>query len=193
MGKKRKNSIEAIVIGTSQGGFDALKSVLEPLPADFPAPILVVRHQSSKASNYLVNALNQTCHLKVKFAKTDDQPLPGVVYIAPPDKHLLVGKKGRLKLSAGEPVNFSRPAIDPLFESAAMFYGPTVLAVALTGANSDGAMGLRKIQKKGGKVMVQDPDSAEAEAMPKAALAAVEADYVIWLDQIGPQLWSLTR
>ncbi len=190
---KRRNIIEVIVVGTSRGGFEALKSVLGPLPADFPTPILVVRHQSPKTDNYLVDALNRTCHLKVKFAENGEQPLSGVIYIAPPDRHLLVGKNGRLELSAGVPVKFSRPAIDPLFESAAKFYGPAVMAVVLTGANNDGAEGLLEIQKRGGKVMVQDPDSAEANAMPKAALATVKPDYIVWRDQIGPQLWSLTR
>ncbi len=105
----------------------------------------------------------------------------------------MVGKKGRLQLSADKPVNFSRPAIDPLFKTAAEVHGSFLLAVVLTGANADGANGLREVKAQGGTILVQDPASAVADTMPKAALAAVEVDYMVWLDQIGPLLWTLTR
>ncbi|MBF0381588.1 MAG: chemotaxis protein CheB [Magnetococcales bacterium] len=191
--KQQQKPIKLIVVGTSLGGFNALRTILSPLPADFPIPILVVRHHSAQSDDYLIRVLNQESQLKIQFAEDRDIPAPGNVYIAPPDRHLLVSKSGKLKLSADKAINFSRPAIDPLFKSAAKLYGSSLLAVVLTGANKDGAKGVVEIKKKGGKVMVQDPAFAEADAMPKAALEAVEADYVIWLDQIGPQLWTITR
>jgi len=185
--------LNCIVIGASQGGFEALKKVLAPLPVDFSVPILVVRHQCARSDGYVVQALNQICQLKVKFAEQRECPQPGTVYLAPPDLHLLVDKEGCLQLVHSDPVHFSRPAIDPLFESAAHCYGSRLLAVVLTGANSDGADGVVMVKKYNGRVLVQDPMTAEADVMPKAALAAVEADYIIWLDQIGPMLWTLTH
>ena len=170
-----------------------MKTILLPLPADFPIPILVVRHQSNKQDDYIITALNKVTQLQVKFAEANEQPLPGRIYIAPPDRHLLVDAAGKLQLSAGKVVNYSRPAIDVLFKSAAKKFTDSLLAVVLTGANSDGINGVIEIKKRGGQLLVQDPDSAEAATMPKAALAVAEADYVIWLDQIGPQIWTLTR
>lgn len=189
----QETTFTIIVVGTSQGGLEALRAVLSPLPADFPVPILVVRHQVADAGDYLLQALQKNCALKVRYGEAGEWPQPGTVYIAPPDRHLLLGTKGELQLSADKPVHFSRPAIDPLFKSAANCYGAAVLAVVLTGANSDGAEGVVEIKKKGGKVLVQDPESAETDTMPKAALAAIKADYIVWLDQIGPHLWTLTR
>lgn len=192
MGRYKKN-IQMVVVGTSQGGFDALKTVLGPLPNDFPAPIVVVRHQKADSDDYILKALGKVSQLKVRFAVHGEIPAPGVVYLAPPDRHLLVGNDGCFHLSMGKPVHFSRPAIDPLFQTAASCFGPNIIAVVLTGANSDGADGVKAIKAHGGVVMVQDPESAEARAMPKAAMASVDVDHTIWLDQIGPFLWSLFR
>ena len=185
--------LSAIVIGTSAGGFQALNSVLAPLPEDFPLPILVVRHQSPDSNDYLVKALQQACRVQVQHAQDGQTPQAGRVYIAPPGRHLRIRPGGKMGLSDDEPVNFSRPSIDVLFSSAAEHYGKSLLAVILTGANSDGAAGVQGVKNHGGCVMVQDPASAHSKEMPQAAQAAVEADWVVWLDQIGPQLWSLTR
>jgi two-component system, chemotaxis family, protein-glutamate methylesterase/glutaminase len=193
LNKVRGHLFDLLVIGTSQGGFKALSKVLGPLPVDFSVPILVVRHQPADSDDYLLRSLSQTSQLKVKFAEDGDRPNPGTVYLAPPDRHLLINDGGVVQLSAAERVNFSRPAIDPLFISAANCFGPSVLAAVLTGANSDGAKGVMAIKKMGGKVIVQDPASAEADAMPKAALQVVDADYIVWLDQIGPLCWTLTK
>ncbi len=191
MNEESGGEISVVLIGTSQGGFDALRKVLSPLPADLPVPILVVRHQSANTDSFLLTALSREAQLKVKFAEQGETPYSGTVYIAPPDFHLLVGTDGLLQLSQEEKVKFSRPAIDPLFVSAAAYYGPTALAVLLTGGNDDGTNGVVEIKKHGGRVLIQDPDSAVAPIMPRAALAAVDADYLIWLDQIGPQIWTL--
>ncbi len=184
------NIIKLIVIGTSQGGLQALKKVLMPLPCDFPIPILVVRHQGAKANNYIVKVLDKECHLDINLAHDGEKPRQGSVYMAPPNKHLLISTNGNMQLSSGRKVNFSRPAIDPLFQSAAEALSSSLLAIVLTGANNDGVEGVKAVKKKGGRVMIQDPESAEADTMPKAAMAAVEADYVVWGDQIGPFLWQ---
>ncbi|MBF0189259.1 MAG: chemotaxis protein CheB [Magnetococcales bacterium] len=181
----------AVVIGTSQGGFEALHAVLDPLPADFPIPILVVRHHASDSDDYLITSLNAHSPLTIAFARGGERPLPGHVYIAPPDNHLLVDESGHLRLSHGPQVYFSRPAIDPLFSSAARAYGPDLIGVVMTGANSDGAVGAVEIKKNGGCILVQEPRTAEAATMPEAVLERLIPDRVIWLDQIGPYLWSL--
>lgn len=188
-----KGICKAIVIGTSTGGFLALVKVLRPLPKDFPVPIMVVRHQKADSDDYLIRALNQECPLQINYAQNGMKPESGHVYVAPPDHHLIVNENGLLELSSDQPVNFSRPSIDVLFKSAADYYQSQLLSAVLTGANNDGAAGVEKVKQFGGTVLVQDPDSAEAEVMPEAALKAVDADYVIWLDQIGPKLWDLAR
>lgn len=188
-----EGEISVVLIGTSQGGFDALRKVLRPLPSDFPVPILVVRHQSPNTDSFLITALSRDVQLKVKFAEQGETPSPGIIYIAPPDLHLLVGSGGQLQLTQMEKVKFSRLAIDPLFVSAAAYYGPSALAVLLTGGNDDGTYGVVEIKKFGGLVLIQDPDSAVVPTMPRTALAAVDADYITWLDQVGPQIWTLLR
>lgn len=191
--KQKNNGISMIVVGTSQGGFDALKIILSPLPADFDVPIAVVRHQRSDSGDYAISALGRSLQLKVGFAAEGEVPMPGQVYLAPPDRHLMFGENGRFILSREKRVHFSRPAIDPLFRTAAERFGPGLAAVVLTGANHDGAEGVKTVKSNGGRVIVQDPESAEAREMPEAALASTEADHIIWLDQIGPFLWSLTK
>jgi len=187
------DAIDMIVVGTSQGGFEALKIILAPLPTDFKIPILVVRHQAPDSDDYIIKSLARTTPLKIAYAQNGQVPEPGGVYLAPPDRHLLLGIDKRILLSQDKPVLFSRPAIDPLFQTAAAVFGSHLAAVVLTGANSDGAEGVKKVKAKGGLVIVQDPDSAEARAMPEAALISVTVDHTIWLDQIGPFLWSLNR
>jgi len=184
---------QAIVIGTSAGGFRALIKVLKPLPRDLPVPVLVVRHQKADSNNYLIEVLNKESLLQISYAQDNVRPEPGHVYIAAPDCHLIVDQNGLLKTFSSEPVNYSRPSIDVLFKSAADYYKSELLAVLLTGANADGAEGFVSVKAQGGTVLVQDPDTAEADIMPKAAQKRVDVDHVIWLDQIGPKLWDLTR
>jgi two-component system, chemotaxis family, protein-glutamate methylesterase/glutaminase len=182
-----------IVIGTSQGGFEALKIILSSLPIDFSVPILVVRHQLANSDDYIIHALGNFCQLKIKYAEDNEIPLPGYVYLAPPDKHLLIDNDGRLILSTGKKINCSRPAIDPFFESAAKYYQKQLLAIVLTGANHDGAEGLVAVKKQQGTIIIQDPDNAESDIMPKAALAKVKPDHLTWLSQIGSVMWNLTQ
>ena len=181
----------AVVIGASAGGLEALSSVLGALPADFPVPVIVVQHQAPHARSQLGPILASRCRLRVSSADEKDVPQPGVIYLAPPNYHLLIELDGSLSLSVDERVNFSRPAIDVTFESAADCYGPDLIGVVLTGASSDGAAGLRKIKRAGGIAIVQDPRTAYASTMPEAAKAAAKPDIVAPLSEIGACLVRL--
>lgn len=164
--------IEAVVIGTSAGAIASLSHLLPPLAQDFPLAILVAVHVPADQPHSISNLLQAKCRITVKEAEDKEPILPGTVYFAPPDYHVLVEDDRRLSLSNEEAVNFSRPSIDVLFESAADVYRENLLAVILTGANHDGAQGARAVGMAGGTVVVQDPDSATARTMPEAALAA---------------------
>lgn len=169
----------------------ALKILLGQLSADFPLPLLVVQHISPDAGDGLARLLDDLCAIRVKEADEQDVVLPGTVYLAPPNYHLLVEKAGILALSADPPVSFARPSIDVLFESAAEVFGPELIGVVLTGANFDGSQGLKIIKQRGGVAIVQDPADAAAQQMPLSALAATEVDYVVALDEIAPLLKKL--
>ena len=163
-------TVQAIVIGASAGAVEALSALLPSLPADFPVPIMVVVHLPADKKSAMVELFQAKCHMRVHEAE-DKMPIePGTVYFAPPDYHLLVEKNKILSLSSEEPVLFSRPAIDLLFETAADAYGEDLVGIILTGANQDGAQGLKTIVDNGGTALVQEPVSAQASAMPEAAL-----------------------
>lgn len=186
-------TFRAVVIGASSGGLDALKTVLEHLPFDFSLPVLVVQHLAKKSDDYLARYLNRCCLVKVKEAEEKEKIEPGTVYIAPPGYHLLVEADCTVAFSMEELVNFSRPSIDVLFESAADAFGSALIGIILTGGNQDGSQGLRTISRRGGVTVVQNPDSAVADAMPRAALAAIKADYILPLEEIGMLLKRLAE
>lgn len=183
--------LKAIAIGASAGGVQALSAILPALPVDFPLPVLVVVHVPPDRDNALVPLFRDRCRLAVKEAEDKEPALPGVVYFAPSDYHLLVEADGTLSLSSEELVNHSRPSIDVLFETGADAFGPALAGVVLTGANNDGAQGLRAILDAGGHGLVEDPAAAYAQAMPAAALAACPAVEVLPLSAIAPHLLSL--
>lgn len=164
--------IRAVVIGASAGAVQALLKILPALPADFPLPVLIVVHVPPDRSNALVALYQAKCRMTVKEAEDKEQAVGGTVYFAPSDYHLLVEADGSLALSSDEPVNHSRPAIDVLLESAADAFGPALVGGVLTGANHDGAQGLRAVCDAGGTAIVQDPASAQVPTMPATALAA---------------------
>lgn len=161
----------AIVIGASAGAVEALLQILPALPARCP-PVLVAVHVPADRDNMLVPLLQPRCAVIVKEAEDKEPVAPGTVYFAPPDYHLLVETIGTLALSSDDLVHYSRPSIDILFESAADAWGPALTGIVLTGANADGASGLRRISQSGGRTWVQSPNEAVADAMPRAALAA---------------------
>jgi two-component system, chemotaxis family, protein-glutamate methylesterase/glutaminase len=176
-----------VVVGTSAGGLRALEKVFGRLPAEFAIPIVAVQHRS-RESELFASIIQGMVALPVREAE-DKEPLdaPGI-YLAPPDYHLLLEPGGQLALSIDEPVSFSRPSIDVLFESAADVYGPGVLGILLTGANHDGSRGLLRIRAAGGVAIVQDPSTAESPEMPSAAIASGAADAVLPLGDIAGEL-----
>jgi two-component system chemotaxis response regulator CheB len=177
-----------VVIGVSAGAIEALSVLLPALPPDYPLPVLIVVHVPRDRSSALAELFRTRCPLEVKEAEDKEPIRPGVIYFAPPDYHLLVEPDRRLSLSSDEPVLFSRPSIDVLFESAADVYGETLLGVVLTGANSDGAHGLRAICDAGGSAWVQDPTTAHSALMPQAALTACPEARALSLEQLSEAL-----
>ena len=161
---------QAVVIGASAGAVEALSLILPRLPEDFGLPVLVVVHVPPDRRSIMADLFRAKCRLAVKEADDKEPLAAGTVYFAPPDYHLLVEADKSLSLSYDEPVLFSRPSIDVLFESAADAYGAGLIAIVLTGANQDGASGLRAVAEAGGVTIVQDPDGAFAPAMPEAAI-----------------------
>ncbi|QWT21423.1 chemotaxis protein CheB [Bacillus sp. NP157] len=182
---------QAVVIGASAGGVHALRELLACLPVGFGAPVLVVQHIPRDRPSGLAALLDDTCALPVAEAQ-DKQPLcPGVVLFAPPDYHLLVEDRETVALSRDEAVLYSRPAIDPLFESAAEVFGDGLLAILLTGASSDGSAGLAAVRREGGIAWVQDPDEAVAPTMPASAIAHAGADAIATLGELCRRLGEL--
>ena len=178
-----------VVIGASSGGPIALRSLISALPADFPAPILIVVHIGPQPS-VLPSILNGASKLPAVHAEDGEVMEPGHIYVAPPDQHLLV-MDGKLELDRGPRENYTRPAIDPLFRSAAKWYGPDTIGIILTGELNDGTVGLYEVKKAGGTVIVQDPRDAEWPSMPKSALKNVKADFCLPLSGIPQVLVEL--
>jgi two-component system, chemotaxis family, protein-glutamate methylesterase/glutaminase len=173
-----------VVIGCSLGGFAALGVILRALPRDYPLPVVIVQHRGVDAVDLLAPALQDVTPLPVREAEDKEPIVPGCVYVAPSDYHLLVDV-GRFALSTDRKINMARPSIDMLFESAADAYLERVVAVVLTGASRDGAAGAARVKSKGGMVVVQDPTTAEARIMPDAAMRACPVDRVLPLDAIA--------
>jgi two-component system chemotaxis response regulator CheB len=179
-----------ILVGASWGGLNALSTIVGGLPAGFAVPLVLVQHRSRDAHSLLGELLQDHTALRVLEVE-DKQPIaPGHVYLAPPDYHLLV-EDGHFALTVDEPVRFSRPSIDVTFSSAADSCGACAVGVVLTGANEDGAAGLRRIAERGGRAVVQDPATAEVRTMPAAALRAVPGASVVPLDRIAGHLVAL--
>lgn len=183
-------SIKAVAIGASAGGVQALLQILPALPADYPLPILIVVHVPPDRNNALVPLFASKCLVQVKEAE-DKEPMSPGVYFAPSDYHLLVETDASLSLSSDELVNHSRPAIDVLFETAADAFGSELAGFILTGANDDGARGLRALAEAGGLAFVEDPIDAYASTMPAAALRACPGATVLPLAAVGRHLLSL--
>lgn len=181
-------AFKAVVIGVSSGGLEALKVLVPGLRPDFALPVLIVQHLAPHADSYLPVCLNALSPLTVKEAEDKESLRPGVVYVAPPDYHLLVEQDATLSLSVDPKVNFSRPSVDVLFETASDAFGSKLVGIVLTGANHDGAAGLARIKRRGGLAIVQSPESAQAPAMPQAAMDATAADHVLSLHEIAPFL-----
>jgi two-component system, chemotaxis family, protein-glutamate methylesterase/glutaminase len=182
--------VEAVVVGGSAGSVSALGQILPGLPKGFP-PLLIVIHVPPSSPSLWVDLFATRCPMRVREAEAFEPIEQGSIYFAPADYHLLVEPDRRCALSVEPPVNFSRPAIDVLFESAADVYGAGLVAVVLTGASRDGAEGLRAVHAAGGMALIEDPGTAEVETMPRAALDAVPSGRVLSLPALLAELISL--
>ncbi len=181
--EESNSNYEIVVIGASAGGLEALKLILAAFSGDFELPIVIVQHRTADSEQRLTSLLRKWCPLRVCALEDKDPIQPGHVYLAPPAYHLLIGR-GEFSLSTEAPVLHARPSIDVLFETAAEAYGPGVIGVLLTGASADGARGLARIKQLGGAALVQDPETAKAPTMPRAALSITEVDRVLELAEI---------
>ena len=184
---------EAIVIGGSTGGLNALQAILTPLPAYFSLPMLVALHRLPTPDDLLVFTLEEACHLIVKEADQHEPVKPGLVYIAPANYHLLVERDKTLSLSIDAKVCYSRPSIDVLFETAADAYLSRLVGVILTGANQDGTAGLKKIKEKGGLTIAQDPATAVSKTMPDSAIQENVVDKIFSLAEISAFLTQASK
>lgn len=184
---------EAIVIGVSSGGLNAMKVIFSLLPKNFSTPIIIVQHISPRSDNQWINLINDKSNLCLKEADEKEKIENGNVYIAPPNYHLMIEKNKTFSLSIEERVNYSRPSIDVLFESAAEAYKNKLIGVVLTGSNNDGTKGLKRIQEYGGLAIVQDPKTAESAYMPASAIAAIQPDYILTLEDISDLLIKIDR
>ena len=180
-----------VVIGTSAGGIEALRVLVAALPADFPAAIAVVMHTSPLSPGILHDILTRSGRLRSVIPTDGERLQTGHIYVAPPDYHLLI-EPNRLRITKGPRENRFRPAIDPLFRSAAQVYGPNAIGIILTGNLDDGAAGLWAVKQLGGSTIVQDPYEALFPGMPQNALRHVDADHVVPLADIPPLLVRLT-
>jgi two-component system, chemotaxis family, protein-glutamate methylesterase/glutaminase len=190
-GRPDEMDYRIIVIGTSWGGLDAVSRLLDRLHDDVHQPIVVVQHRSADSVDGALAHLLSTHTRRVVSDPDDKTELEGDhVYLGPPDYHTLV-EDGHIALSTDAPVSYARPSIDVLFDSAADAYGERAIGIVLTGANTDGALGLARIKDRGGVAIVQDPASSERRAMPDAAIAATSADAILPLDEIPNFLYGL--
>lgn len=179
------DNVELVVIGASAGGVEALSTLLAALPTEFPAAIAIVLHIPPDRRSTLPELFSLRCALPVKEVEDKEPVQPGVVYFAPPDYHALVEPDKSFSLSRDEPVYFSRPSIDVLFESAAMAYGPALLGIILTGASADGAAGMKMLRSRGGRAWAQNPDDAVSRQMPASAIAAAGADRITSVSEMA--------
>jgi two-component system chemotaxis response regulator CheB len=186
-------SIDGIVIGASAGGVEALTRLLPTLPRTMRASVFVVLHLPRERPSLLVDLFAPRCAVPVREAADKELVEPGTVYVAPPDYHLLLDQGPQLALSVDELVNYSRPSIDVLFQSAADVYRHRLLGIILTGANEDGASGLAAVRAAGGLTIVQRPDTAHSPQMALFALQRTTVDYVLSLDEIADVFRTLTE
>ena len=186
----RAGKFDVVAMGASAGGLHALRQALSLLPKAFPGSIVVVQHLAPTHKSWMAELIGRSTQLKVKQAEHGEILLPGVVYVGPPDEHLLVGR-GRIQLAHTQQVRFSRPSIDLLFESVAGTYGPHCIGVILSGSGKDGAAGIRTIKESEGTTIVQTPETAEFRPMPEAAIETGCVDFVLQLSEIGKKLIQL--
>lgn len=186
------NFVEAIVLGASAGGLNAMIGLFSKLPADLPVPIMVVQHTRPDEDSLLPELIGAGTRLNVVEAEDKIEIKPGNIYIAPPNYHLLVEDKHTIALSTEERVNYSRPSIDLLFESAVRVYLSKLVGIILTGANDDGSRGISMIARAGGITIAQSPKSAEFKVMPQAAINTGDVKFVLDIDKMAKFIIELS-
>jgi two-component system chemotaxis response regulator CheB len=184
-------AFDVLALAASAGGLTALSRVLSGIPANFPAATVLVQHLDPRHRSLMADILSRRTQLLVKEAEEGDQLRSGMVYVAPPNRHLLVNPDGTLSLSQSELVHFVRPSADLLFETLAASYKDRAIVVVLTGTGTDGNMGVRAIKKMGGTVIVQDEQTSEFFGMPGAAIQTGTADFILPLDEIASAVVTL--
>ncbi|MEU2718745.1 chemotaxis protein CheB [Streptomyces sp. NPDC007205] len=182
-----------VAVASSAGGIQGLTVLLGALGPELPVPVLVVQHLDPRHRTVLAEILARRTELRVKLAEAEERVVPGTVYIAPPDRHLLVDSGGVLTLSCTELVHFVRPSADLLFESVAGAYGAAAIICVLTGSGRDGAMGVEAVKSRGGTVIVQDPRTAQFPGMPQAAVDTGVVDFVLPLEEIAAVVRGLVE
>lgn len=182
-----------ILVAASAGGIESLATLLGGLSTELSAPLLVVQHLRRSRETQVVPVLSRSTDLEVRLARDGDRPRPGTVYMAPPDRHLCVRSGKLLALTHEARVNSTRPAADPLFESAADAYGAGTVACVLTGADGDGARGVTAVKEHGGSVIVQDPATAQFAGMPRSAISTGLVDLVLPLEEIASAVTRLVQ
>jgi two-component system chemotaxis response regulator CheB len=188
----QSNGHDIVVVGASAGGVEALSRLVRDLPADFPAAVFVVLHVPASGTSVLPTILDRTGPLPAAHAVEGEQIRAGSIYVAPPDRHVLI-RSAAVRVERGPKENGARPAIDPLFRSAASAYGPRVVGVILSGTLRDGTIGLAAVKLQGGTTIVQDPEDALYPAMPRSAIGEVGPDAILPAAEIGAALVELTR
>jgi two-component system chemotaxis response regulator CheB len=184
-------AFDVVAVAASAGGLGAIGRILAGLPSAFPAPFVVVQHLDPHHRSFMAEILGRRTALRVKQAQDGDYLAPATVYVAPPDRHLLLNPDGSLSLSQSELVHFVRPSADLLFESVAASYKTRAIAVVLTGTGHDGTMGVQAIKKMGGVVIAQDEGTSEFFGMPGAAIQTGNVDFILPLDEIPSSLARL--
>ncbi|GET42458.1 chemotaxis protein CheB [Microseira wollei] len=184
-------AFDIVTIAASADGLKALTEILSALPSNFPVPIVIVKHISPKYPSFLAEILNRQTSLTVKPAEDGEKLYPSVVYVAPPDYHLLVKPNGMISLSQSPKVRFVRPSADVLFESVAESYKERAIAIVLTGGDSDGSKGVEAIKKMGGIAIAQDKATSTVFGMPAAAIATGCVDFVLPLQEIAGAIANL--
>lgn len=191
MGTEQKYA--AVVIGVSSGGMNALRTLLSVLPPAFPLPVIILQHVGAHSNGDWIALLDKSGQMKLKEADEKEKIEGGNVYIAPANYHLHIEKDHTFSLSVTEKVNYARPSIDVLFESAADAYADSLIGIVLTGSSSDGTKGLKRIKEKGGLTIVQDPATAESPFMPASAIASVKVDHILSLENIATLLIQIAE
>jgi two-component system chemotaxis response regulator CheB len=190
---EKRKKYQAIVVGTSAGGFHAVSEILGTLPTDFPVPVVVVQHRAKESQDLFEEVLQRKCRITIRQADEKEHIESGNVYVAPPNYHLLIEMDRTFSLSSDPPVQYSRPSIDVLFETAAFTYRDKLIGIILTGSNSDGAAGISAIRKMGGLTIAQDPAEAQYALMTQASIDTKHVQHVWRLKEIGEFLQILAR